>query len=76
MNTEFVAHRTWDAYARRLERKNLKEHGKSFAATSISRHANTFIVEIRDDRKGMIVLSGWRQAMKEASRRLPSGGGN
>lgn len=65
--TEFVTDHQWDGLARRLEKKNLKEHGESLTMGSIARHANRFIVDVRPDQKGMIVKIGWRQAMKAAA---------
>lgn len=65
--TEFVTDRQWDSYARRLEKKNLKERGESLTAGSIARRANRFVVDVRPDQKGMIVEVGWRLAMQDAA---------
>ena len=64
-DTEFVTDRQWDNYARRIEKRNLRLYGHSLTFTGIARRANAFIVDIRSDQKGMIVLVGWREAMKE-----------
>lgn len=62
---EFVTNRQWDGLSIRLEKKNLREKGKSLSATSIARAANSFIVEIQSDRDGMLVRPGWREAMRQ-----------
>ena len=62
MNTEFISHRQWDNYVKRIEKRNLRQHGSSLTFTGISRRASGFIVEIRAE--GMIVYKGWREAMK------------
>jgi hypothetical protein len=60
----FVKHATWDAYTRRVERANLKKYGESLSAAGISRRASHLILEIQDDRGGMIVCGDWRKAMR------------
>jgi hypothetical protein len=62
MDTEFITHRQWDNYAKRIEKRNLRQHGSSLTFTGISRRASGFIVEIRAE--GMIVYKGWRETMK------------
>lgn len=62
METEVVTHRQWDSYATRIERKNLREHGRSLCRTAIARRAYDHIIEIREDT--MIVRPGWREAMR------------
>ncbi len=62
METEFITHRQWDNYAKRIEKRNLRQHGSSLTFTGISRRASGFIREIRAE--GMIVYKGWREAMK------------
>lgn len=64
---EFVTDRQWDSCARRIVNKNIKEKGQSLSATGIARRANSFIVDIRSDQKGMLVKVGWREAMKAES---------
>lgn len=67
MDTEFVTDAQWDSYAHRVMSANLKRDGHSLSPSGIARRANTFIVDIQSDRKGMIVKKGWREAMKQAS---------
>ena len=62
MDTEFITHRQWDNYAKRIEKRNLRQHGSSLTFTGIARRASGFIVEIRAE--GMVVYKGWREAMK------------
>jgi hypothetical protein len=62
MDTEFITHRQWDNYAKRVEKRNLRQHGSSLTFTAIAHRASAFIVEIRSE--GMIVRKGWREAMK------------
>ena len=65
METEVITYRRWDSYAKRIERKKLKERGKSLTFTGIERRANDYIVEVRPDEKTMVVKKGWREAMKK-----------
>ncbi len=60
--TEYVTDKQWCMCAKRIEKKNLKRHGKSLTFTGIARKANDFIIEIQED--CMIVRQGWREAMK------------
>ena len=62
METEFITHRQWDNYAKRIEKRNLRQHRSSLTFTGISRRASGFIREIRAE--GMVVYNGWREAMK------------
>ena len=62
---EFVSNRTFDNYAKRIERKNMEQNGQSLTYSGIARRANPFIVDIQTDRKGMLVKVGWREAMKQ-----------
>ena len=64
MGTEFVTNRQWDSCVSRIVNKNFKDRGHSLTRSAISRRANSFIVDIRDDQKGMIVKVGWKDAMK------------
>ena len=62
--TTVIRNKDLEAYATRLERKCMREHGASLSAGSISRHANPFVTEIRDE---LVFLSGdWRGAMRAA----------
>lgn len=62
--TETVTHRQWDNYARRIEKKNLREKGRSLTYSAIARRANDHILELLDD-KTMLVTPGWREKMKQ-----------
>lgn len=66
--TEFVTDRQWDSYATRIEQSNLKQLGRSVTRSGIARRAQSFIVEIQPDRRGMIVKKGWRKAMRKEER--------
>jgi len=65
--TEYVTSKQWESYAKRLERKNLKENGRSLTFIGIASGANGHIVEIQSDNGLMIVSSGWRESMKKAA---------
>lgn len=62
METEFITHEQWDNYARRIERENLKKHGRSLSFSGIGRRASACIVDIQE--RGMVVQVGWRQVMR------------
>lgn len=67
MDTEFITNRQWGSCAVRIMNKNLKAHGKSLTQSGIARRANDFILDIRSDQGGMIVKTGWRDAMRKES---------
>lgn len=58
----FVTHKQWDSQLKRIEKANLKAHGKSLTATSM--RGSKIILEIHDDRQGMMVLDTWREDLK------------
>lgn len=62
---EWITPKQWESYARRVEKKRLKEAGKSMTAGSIARQANHCICEVQANL--MIVRKGWRQAMETAA---------
>ena len=64
-DTKWIAIRQWDSYARRIERRHLRQEGRSWSSTAIARRASGFIVEIQSER--IRVRSGWRQAMQQAA---------
>lgn len=64
MDYEYIKDSTLISYARRIERARMKLAGCSLTATSISRHANPFVIEIQGDT--LIMRKGWREAMKAA----------
>lgn len=65
---EQVTYQQWERCARRQEKKNLREKGRSLTFTAIARRANAFIIEIqpgKSDREGILVVrNGWREAMQ------------
>jgi len=63
-DTEWIAIGQWHSYARRIERRHLRQYGTSLASTAIARRASPFIVEIQTAR--LLVRAGWRQAMRQA----------
>jgi hypothetical protein len=63
-DTEWISIRQWHSYARRIERRNMRQCGASLSATAIARRASAAIVEIQTER--MRVRAGWRQAMQQA----------
>ena len=60
-----ISSRQWKSYAKRLERKNLKQSGKSLSWGSIMDRANKHIVEIHDE--WLTVTGNWKATMKEAA---------
>ena len=67
VDSEFVTNRQWDSYATRIMNKNLKLNGHSLTQSGICRRANDFILDIRSDQGGMLVKTGWREAMRKKS---------
>jgi hypothetical protein len=65
-DTAWIPIRHWFSYARRIERRNLRQYGASWSATTIARRASAYIVEIQTER--MRVRAGWRQAMQQAGK--------
>ena len=63
-DTAWIAISQWDSYARRVERRHLRQYGMSWSATTIARRASAFIVEIQAER--ILVRTGWRLAMQQA----------
>jgi hypothetical protein len=63
-DTKWIAIRQWDSYARRVERRHLRQYSVSWSATTIAQRASACIVEIQTER--MLVRAGWRQAMRQA----------
>jgi hypothetical protein len=49
--TEFVTDRQWDGQARRIFKKNIRDHGQSLSESAITRRANSYIIEIMPDKK-------------------------
>ena len=48
-DTAWIAIRQWHSYARRLERRHLRQEGVSWSATTIARRASACIVEIQTE---------------------------
>jgi hypothetical protein len=61
---EYISRKQWFSYARRIEKRNLKETGRSLTYTGIQQRARSFVVSIQIDTDTMIVKKGWRDAMK------------
>src|SRR5713226_8696895 len=68
-DTAWISIRQWHSYARRIERRHLRQEGASWSATAIARRASACIVEIQSER--IRVHSGWRQAMQQAGEEEP-----
>ena len=64
-DTAWIAIRQWHSYARRLERRHLRQEGMSWSSTTIARRASAYIVEFQTER--IRVRAGWRQAMQQAA---------
>lgn len=67
VKTEYVTDRMWYGYAKRLERKNLRERGRSLTYSGIAARASEFVIELRGEAEPMFVRHGWREAMKAAA---------
>ena len=65
LDTAWIAIRQWDSYARRVERRHLRQYSVSWSATTIAQRASAYIVEIQTER--IRVRSGWRRAMQQAA---------
>ena len=68
-DTEWISIRQWNSYARRIERRRLRQYGMSWSSTTIARRASAYIVEIQTER--IRVRTGWRQAMQQAGEEEP-----
>ena len=71
----FISYKQWDSYTRRCERAALKENGRARSATTISNLCGREIVELRPDKRLMLVRKTWREAMRTASNpdNMPNG---
>ena len=49
-DTVWITIRRWHSYARRLERRHLRQDGVSWSATTIAQRARACIVEIQTER--------------------------
>jgi hypothetical protein len=61
-NTVFVTHKQWESQQKSIMRANLKAFNRSLSCAGM--RAGDYIIEIQDDRKGMIVYADWRTALK------------
>lgn len=59
--TTFVTHKQFNAFVKGIEKANMRAHGKSLSIASM--RGGDLIVEIQDDRKGMIMRSDWKYEM-------------
>ena len=66
MKAEFVTIKTWESYAKRLVRAQLKAHGTSLSFTSTTLRASKHIIEVQQDLGGLLVSPGWRDTMQQA----------
>jgi hypothetical protein len=64
-DTVWITIRQWHSYARRLERRYLRQDGVSWSAITIAQRARACIVEIQTERIRM--RAGWRRAMQQAA---------
>ncbi len=64
---EYITYQQWENYAKRIERKNLREKGTSLSFSGIAMRANKHIICIEHDTNILIVKPGWRKRMKENS---------
>ena len=64
-DTAWITIRQWQRYARRLERRHLRQYGRSWSATTIAQRARACIEEIQTER--IRVRAGWRRAMQQAA---------
>ena len=64
-DTAWIAIGQWHSYARRIERRHLRQYGMSWSATTIARRASACIVEIQTER--IRVRTGWRETMQQAA---------
>jgi len=67
MTTELITYRQWDQMIGRAFKAQVRAHGIAHSRATISNKCNSFVVEIRDDDKTMIVKKGWREALKAAA---------
>lgn len=61
---EVIAEKQWVSFAKKIERKNLKEKGASLSFSAIARKANDFIIEVYVEDGSKLVKKGWRNAMR------------
>ncbi len=64
-DTVWITIRQWHSYARRLERRYLRQDGVSWSAITIAQRARACMVEIQTER--IRVRAGWRRAMQQAA---------
>ncbi len=60
--SKFITHKQFASALFTIERANCKVHGKSLSASSM--RASDLIIEIQDDRGGMLVVDNWREQLK------------
>ena len=63
MKTEIISPKLIENYAKRLEKTNLKNLGRSCSFVTIARASNKYIICIHD--YGCEIKKGWREAMKQ-----------
>jgi len=62
---DVITYAMWENYAKRVERKNLREKGESLTFTGITRRAKNHIIELMPEDEYMIVKKGWRETMRK-----------
>jgi hypothetical protein len=63
MSIVFITHKQYDMALRRIERANLKKHGRSLSAGSM--RAPDLIISIEpEETGGMMVRADWRAELK------------
>lgn len=61
----FVTFKQYESALKRIERANLKTHGRSLTFVSMSNHAGDLTIEVQSDRKGTLMVDNWRQELKQ-----------
>jgi hypothetical protein len=64
-DTAWITIRQWHSYARRIERRHLRQYGVSWSATTIAQRARACMVEIQTER--IRVRTDWRRVMQQAA---------
>lgn len=60
----FITNRQWEAAFRRIEKANMKAHGRSMTAVSMMNNTRGIVVVVEEDRGGLMVRNDWRDELK------------
>lgn len=60
---EIIKDQQFQRALRRIEKLNLKNHGQSLSATSMSNHCRDLIMEVREN-DILVVRQGWRKELQ------------